>query len=107
GSQVAHAACHSVSENPGKTVNPLFVCGPSGLGKTHLLNAIGNEVRNNKPHLRICYVSGERFLTDFVASLRHSQMDKFRKRYRELCDLLIIDDIHILAHKEAVQEEFF
>ncbi len=107
GNQVAHAACHSVSENPGKAANPLFVYGPSGLGKTHLLNAIGNEVRAHRPHLRICYVSGERFLNDFVGSIRHGQMEKFRKRYREQCDLLIIDDIHILANKDAVQEEFF
>lgn len=106
-SQVAHAACHSVSENPGKSMNPLYVCGPSGLGKTHLLNAIGNEIRVTKPHYRICYLSGEKFLNDYVSSIRHGQMEKFRKKFREQCDLLIIDDIHILAHKEGVQEEFF
>ncbi|MBK9293694.1 MAG: chromosomal replication initiator protein DnaA [Oligoflexia bacterium] len=107
GNQIAHAACHSVSENPGKQYNPLYLCGPSGLGKTHLLNAIGNAVRQRNPGSRICFVNGERFLTDFVSSIRHGQMDKFRKRYREACDLLIIDDIHVFAHKEGLQEEFF
>src|SRR6202034_2972837 len=62
GNQFAHAACHSISEKPGKDVNPLFVCGPSGTGKTHLLNAVGNAIKEKHPQLRICYVSGERFL---------------------------------------------
>lgn len=105
--QIAHAACHSVSENPAKAYNPLYLCGPSGLGKTHLLNAIGNAVRQRRPGSRICFVNGERFLTEFVSSIRHGQMDKFRKRYRESCELLIIDDIHVFAHKEGLQEEFF
>ena len=107
GNQFAHAACHSISEKPGKDVNPLFVCGPSGTGKTHLLNAVGNAVRENNPHMRICYVSGERFLNDVVTSIRHQQMDKFRQRYRERYDFLIIDDIHVIARTQSTQEEFF
>jgi chromosomal replication initiator protein len=107
GNQFAHAACHSISEKPGKDVNPLFVCGPSGTGKTHLLNAVGNAVRENNPGMRICYVSGERFLNDVVSSIRHQQMDKFRKRYRENYDFLIIDDIHVIARTQSTQEEFF
>lgn len=107
GNQFAHAACHSVSEKPGKNVNPLFVCGPSGTGKTHLLNAVGNAVREKFPHIRICYVSGERFLNDVVSHIRHQQMDKFRKRYRENYDFLIVDDIHVISRADATQEEFF
>lgn len=107
GNQFAHAACHSISEKPGKDVNPLFVCGPSGTGKTHLLNAVGNAVRDNNPQMRICYVSGERFLNDVVSSIRHQHMDKFRQRYRENYDFLIIDDIHVIARTQSTQEEFF
>ncbi len=107
GNQFAHAACHSVSEKPGNDVNPLFICGPSGTGKTHLLNAVGNAVREKRPHMRICYISGERFINDVVTSIRHNQMDKFRSRYREKYDFLIIDDIHVLARTNSSQEEFF
>ncbi|MDZ4677293.1 MAG: chromosomal replication initiator protein DnaA [Oligoflexia bacterium] len=107
GNQFAHAACHSISEKPGKNVNPLFVCGPSGTGKTHLLNAVGNAVREKYPHMRICYVSGERFLNDVVTGIRHNQMDKFRQRYRERYDFLIVDDIHVIARTNSTQEEFF
>jgi chromosomal replication initiator protein len=107
GNQFAHAACHSVSEKPGNDVNPLFICGPSGTGKTHLLNAVGNSVREKRPHMRICYISGERFINDVVTSIRHNQMDKFRSRYREKYDFLIIDDIHVLARTNSSQEEFF
>jgi chromosomal replication initiator protein len=107
GNQFAHAASHSITEKPGKDVNPLFVCGPSGTGKTHLLNAVGNAVREKNPQMRICYVSGERFLNDVVSGIRHQQMDKFRKRYRENYDFLIIDDIHVIARTQATQEEFF
>ena len=107
GNQFAHAACHSVSEKPGKDVNPLFLCGPSGTGKTHLLNAVGNSIREKRPHMRICYISGERFLNDVVTSIRHHQMDKFRQRYREKYDFLIIDDIHVIARTNSTQEEIF
>ena len=107
GNQFAHAACHSVSEKPGNDVNPLFLCGPSGTGKTHLLNAVGNAIREKRPSMRICYISGERFLNDVVTSIRHHQMDKFRQRYREKYDFLIIDDIHVIAKTNATQEEFF
>lgn len=107
GNQFAHAACHSVSEKPGKNVNPLFICGPSGTGKTHLLNAVGNAVKERVPHTRICYISGERFINDVVSHLRHQQMDKFRKQYRESYDFLIVDDIHVISRTQATQEEFF
>jgi len=107
GNQFAHAACWSVADNPGKTYNPLFIYGPSGMGKTHLLNAVGNHIRGKFPTLRISYLSAERFLSDVVTSLRHGQMEKFRKRYREQCDVLLIDDIHIIAGKSSTQEEFF
>lgn len=105
--EFAHAACHSISEKPGKAVNPLFLCGPSGTGKTHLLNAIGIAIRENFPHMRICYISGERFINEVISGIRHKQMDKFHQKYRQSYDILIIDDIHEIANKEATQEEFF
>ncbi len=106
--EFAHAASFSISENPGKeNYNPLFICGPTGMGKTHLLNAVGNNIRENFPHLRILYVSAERFLNECISSIRRSEMDRFRLRYRENCDVLLMDDIQILGRGEAVQEEFF
>lgn len=106
--EFAHAASYSVAENPGKeNYNPLFVCGPTGMGKTHLLNSVGNHIRVKQPHLRICYVSAERFLNDCISSIRRQEMYKFRARYRESCDILLMDDIQILGRGEAVQEEFF
>ncbi len=107
GNQFAHAACHSISERPGDSVNPLFVCGPSGTGKTHLLNAVGNSVREKNPNVRICYVSGERFINDVVTCIRHGQMDRFRRKYRESYDFLIMDDIHVISRTNSSQEEFF
>ncbi|MCC6276675.1 MAG: chromosomal replication initiator protein DnaA [Oligoflexia bacterium] len=107
GNEFAHAACHSISEKPGKGANPVFICGPSGTGKTHLLNAVGNAVKEKYPHMRICYVSGERFLNDVVMGIRRKQMDKFHQHYREMYDLLIVDDIHVIARTNSTQEEFF
>jgi chromosomal replication initiator protein len=106
--EFAHAASFSISENPGKeNYNPLFICGPTGMGKTHLLNAVGNHIRMNFPHLRILYVSAERFLNECISSIRRSEMDRFRIRYRDKCDVLLMDDIQVLGRGEAVQEEFF
>lgn len=106
--EFAHAACFSVAENPGgRTNNPLFICGPTGMGKTHLLNAVGNHIRQKFPHLRINYVSAEKFLNECISSIRRSVMEEFRRRYRDNCDMLLMDDIQILGRGEAVQEEFF
>lgn len=106
--EFAHAASFSISENPGKeNYNPLFICGPTGMGKTHLLNAVGNHIRMGFPHLRILYVSAERFLNECISSIRRSEMDRFRIRYRDKCDVLLMDDIQVLGRGEAVQEEFF
>lgn len=106
--EFAHAASFRVSEQPGADgYNPLFICGPTGMGKTHLLNAVGNHIRAMNPHARICYLSAERFLNECISSIRRNEMDKFRLRYRERCDVLLMDDIQILGRGEAVQEEFF
>lgn len=106
--EFAHAASFSIAENPGQqNYNPLFICGPTGMGKTHLLNSVGNHIRDKSPQLRICYVSAERFLNECISSIRRQEMPNFRRRYRELCDVLLIDDIQILGRGEAVQEEFF
>jgi chromosomal replication initiator protein len=106
--EFAHAACFNIAEHPGaENYNPLFICGPTGMGKTHLLNAVGNHIKAAHPSLRICYVSAERFLNECISSIRRNEMDKFRLRYRERCDVLLMDDIQILGRGEAVQEEFF
>lgn len=106
--EFAHAACHTVAENPDKKeYNPLFIYGPSGMGKTHLLNAVGNHIKEQNPQLRICYITAERFLNETVSAIRHKTMDAFRKQYRESADVFLVDDIQILGGKEATQEEFF
>ena len=106
--EFAHAACFNIAENPGtEGYNPLFICGPTGMGKTHLLNAVGNHIRQKHGHLRICYLSAERFLNECISSIRRNEMEKFRLRYRERCDVLLMDDIYFLGRGEAVQEEFF
>jgi len=106
--EFAHAASFSIAENPGQeNYNPLFICGPTGMGKTHLLNSVGNHIPIKFPHLRVCYVSAERFLNECISSIRRQEMHKFRRRYRESCDILLMDDIQILGRGEAVQEEFF
>ncbi len=106
--EFAHAASYNIAENPGSdSYNPLFICGPTGMGKTHLLNAVGNHIRQKFPDLTILYVSAERFLNECISSIRRNEMDKFRLRYREKCDILLMDDIQVLGRGEAVQEEFF
>ena len=102
----AHAAAIAVAENPGKTYNPLFIYGNSGLGKTHLLLAIGQRIHDHNPESRIVYVSGDDFTNEMVHSIRNGMMDEFRNKYR-LVDLLLVDDIQFIAGKASTQEEFF
>lgn len=107
-SEFAHAATYNVATNPGTNdYNPLLIYGPSGMGKTHLLNAAANEIRRNYPHLRIVYISAERFLNECVSALRRHEMDKFRQKYRENTDVIVVDDVQYIGRGEAVQEEFF
>ncbi|MDQ1436455.1 MAG: chromosomal replication initiator protein [Acidimicrobiaceae bacterium] len=102
----AHAAALSVAETPAKSYNPLFVHGEAGLGKTHLLHAIGNYVKENFPARHVRYVSTETFMNEFVDAIRTNTTTAFKRRYRE-CDVLLIDDIQFMENKEGLQEEFF
>jgi chromosomal replication initiator protein len=103
----AHAAALSVAEAPSRSYNPLFVYGGAGLGKTHLLQAIGNYVKENFPRLHVRYVSTETFMNEFVETLRaKTDMGEFRRRYRE-CDVLLLDDVQFMEKKESLQEELF
>jgi chromosomal replication initiator protein len=105
--EFAHAASYNVARNPGADgYNPLFINGPVGMGKTHLLNAVGNQIKAAYPHFRITYVSAERFLNECVQSLRTQKMDKFHQKYRENTDVLLVDDVQFLKG-ERTQEEFF
>ena len=105
--QLAHAAARAVAEIPAAKYNPLFVYGGVGLGKTHLLCAIGQEIRRKQPSLRIAYFSSERFMNEYINLLRSNRIEEFRIRYREQCDVLLIDDIQFLAGKDRTQDEFF
>jgi len=102
----AHAAAMAVAQSPGKAYNPLFLYSGVGLGKTHLLHAIGQQVQHNKPHLKVAYISSEKFINEYIDAIQNSTFAKFRKKYRET-DVLLIDDIQFLAGKERIQEEFF
>ena len=102
----AHAACMAVAQNPSNAYNPLFLYGNSGLGKTHLLYAIANEIKKNDSTKKVCYVKCEDFTNEMVESIHMNRMDKFREKYR-FVDVLLIDDIQFIGGKEATQEEFF
>lgn len=104
--QFAHAASMAVAQLPAKNYNPLFIYGGTGLGKTHLLNAIGLLTASIHPELNVMYVSAEEFLNEMIPSIKFDRMSKFREKYRTI-DCLLIDDIHFLAGKERTQEEFF
>ncbi len=104
--QFAHAAARAVAENPSKSYNPLFLYGGVGLGKTHLLHAIGFHIRKESPQLRVLYLAAEQFVNELINSIRFDRMPAFRERYRTI-DVLLIDDVQFLANKERTQEEFF
>jgi chromosomal replication initiator protein len=102
----AHAAALAVAQNPGKAYNPLFVYGGVGLGKTHLLHAVGNHVARHKKGARVAYVSSEKFTNEYIEAIQTNELARFRRKYRNT-DLLLIDDIQFLENKERIQEEFF
>lgn len=104
--QFAHAAALAVSNNPATTYNPLFIYGGVGLGKTHIIHAIGNKILQNNKNIKVCYYSSEKFTNELINSLRHAKMDEFRNKFRSI-DILLIDDIQFIAGKKSTQEEFF
>lgn len=106
GNQFAHAAAMAVANNPAESYNPLFIYGGVGLGKSHLLNAIGHHIQTNLPQSKVCYCSAEKFMYEMVNALRHKKMDSFRARFRDI-DVLLVDDIQFISGKVGTQEEFF
>jgi len=105
--QFAHAAARAVAEQPAIQYNPLFIYSDAGLGKTHLLHAIGNYVLRANPKAKICYISAEKFANDLIESIQHGKMPAFREKYRDSYDILLMDDIQFIAGKDRTQEEFF
>lgn len=104
--QFAHAASLAVAEAPGRTYNPLYVYGGVGLGKTHLMHACGHAIKARNRHLKLCYISSERFMNDLINAIRYDKTQSFREKYRSV-DVLLIDDVQFMAGKERTQEEFF
>lgn len=105
--QLVHAACRAVALQPAKSYNPLFIYGGVGLGKTHLLNSVGLEVIRQYPSWRIIYTTGERFTNEVISAIRYGKTYELRKKFRDNCDMLLIDDIQFIAGKERTMEEFF
>ena len=105
--QFCHAACRAVADAPATNYNPLFIYGGVGLGKTHLLHAIGHEIYQRHPGMRVKYISSESYINELIQCIRLDRMDEFRYRYRTQCDVLMIDDIQFIAGKDRTQEEFF
>ncbi len=104
--QMAHAAAMAVAQSPGQAYNPLFIYGDTGLGKTHLMHAIGHAILRHNPEAKIAYLSTEKFTNEFIEALQSQSLTRFRQRYRHV-DVLLIDDVQFLAGKERIQEEFF
>ncbi len=104
--QYAHAGCSAVAQSPGRAYNPLFIYGATGLGKTHLMHAIGHHLVSQNKSCQIAYVSTERFVNEFVDAIQNKRFVPFRKKYRN-CDILLVDDIHFLGRGDQMQEEFF
>lgn len=105
--QFAHAACQAVAKQPGQCYNPLFIFGGAGLGKTHLLKAIGHEIRKREKDAKILLLTSESFTNELIQAIRIDRMREFRDKYRNHCDVILLDDIHFMAGKERTQEEFF
>ncbi len=105
--ELAAAAAHAAAESPGKTYNPLFIYGATGLGKTHLMQAIAHTVCERQPETRVLYVGAEQFINEVIESIHSRTMPEFRRRYRTDVDLFLVDDVHFLEGKEMTQEEFF
>jgi chromosomal replication initiator protein len=104
--QFAHAASLAVAETPGRTYNPLYLYGGVGLGKTHLMHACGHAIKSRNQHLKLCYISSEKFMNDLINAIRYDKTQSFREKYRSV-DVLLIDDVQFMAGKERTQEEFF
>jgi chromosomal replication initiator protein len=105
--ELAYAAAVASAGADGPRYNPLFICGGTGLGKTHLAHSIAHRLLESRPDMRVLYVSAERFTNEFIEALQHHRMEEFRTRYRRNCDALLVDDIQFLAGREQTQEEFF
>ncbi len=104
--ELAHAASFAVSENPGSMYNPLFIYSKTGLGKTHLLQAVGNRIKEKRADKKVLYIQAQKFISEIISSIRNNRMEEFKNKYKDI-DVLIIDDIQFLSGKEKTQEEFF